>query len=252
MKTLVIPDVHQNIEACQKFLDKCEKVHDKIVFLGDYFDCFHFQPHVGVKETCHWLNDTHNRLGDKAIWLSGNHEISYMEEFYAKKTYARKDYEKRYFCSGYTREKANKIIRTINEHFFNSLKLFHEDEYFIYSHAGFNHRLFQPFKSFDENMVIFETQWRNFKNNVKGILNKLPTNTIWRVGYARGGMHGFGGPLWCDWSEFLTLPNMPKKQIVGHTPSALVKERDGNYCVDTQLRYCLSIDNNQVNIIELH
>lgn len=254
MKTLILPDLHQNVEACKKALKRHSSNHDKIIFLGDYFDCFDFQPHISVEKTCEFLWDTYNELGDKGIWLAGNHDIPYLEELYFKGEYARSGHyfsreRKRYTCTGYTKNKADKIrhffLKENRIEFWDNLKLFHKDDRFIYSHAGFAHSLFKPHVSLNENLLHFESQWDTFFDNLKtkNTAIPFPENFIWDVGQCRGGDTVVGGPLWLDWyREFVHVDGID--QMVGHTIGDHVRNLETSYCIDTHHKHCASVDKN--------
>ena len=81
MKTLVIPDVHQDIAGVKKVfeIEKLESF-DEIVFLGDWFDSFHEPPKVAsFKDTCLFLRDLvwYNK-DSKMVFLVGNNDLAYI------------------------------------------------------------------------------------------------------------------------------------------------------------------------------
>lgn len=54
MTTLIIPDVHQDIQSVKKiFAVEDVNSFDEVVFLGDWFDSFYEPPKVAsFKDTC--------------------------------------------------------------------------------------------------------------------------------------------------------------------------------------------------------
>jgi len=55
MKTIVIGDIHQRVDAVKSIL-KAETDYDEVVFLGDWFDSFYEPPKVaGMEETAEYL-----------------------------------------------------------------------------------------------------------------------------------------------------------------------------------------------------
>ena len=80
-KTLIIPDVHQNIGFVNDILRK-EDWFDHCVFLGDWFDTFRNIDNkvaYSMKETCKWINSKLD--DDRFIWLLGNHDLSYISSY---------------------------------------------------------------------------------------------------------------------------------------------------------------------------
>ena len=82
MKTLIIPDIHQDLAGLKKIF-KIEKLEsfDEIIFLGDWFDSFHEPPKVSsFKDTCLFLRDLvwENEKTGKMIFLVGNHDLAYI------------------------------------------------------------------------------------------------------------------------------------------------------------------------------
>ena len=71
-KTIVIPDVHENIFAVQRILDSED--FDKAVFLGDWFDRFPSQPGDALA-TARWLAT--NQADPRFTFLYGNHDLPY-------------------------------------------------------------------------------------------------------------------------------------------------------------------------------
>lgn len=240
MSTIIISDIHQRIKKAQKLLNLDADSADRIIFLGDYWDSFDAE--AGVEDTCGWMFDVSQKYGDKITWLVGNHDIPYIEDFYKARTLFKKygnihtgrGYifkNKKYFCSGYTKSKSEKISKTLlglDINFFDKFELCTWDQGYLISHAGFHPIHLHPYKTIDKNIKSFQDRWKNAKENL--LLDDL--DDIWSVGLARGGKATAGGPLWLDWNlEFEPIKGL--KQIVGHTVAFEIRYKDGNFCIDT-------------------
>lgn len=227
-KVLIIPDIHQCIGFANKAL---EMEFDHVVFLGDYFDCFEKPDgwYVGIKDTCAWLNETMDKLGTKATWLIGNHDLAYMAT-YRKRQFPSKNTF--YSCSGYTRSKATEINKRLRPDFFANLELCVNVNGFICSHAGFVYEHFKPMLSAEENILALYESWERDKHS----FFLVPWHWIGSIGPCRGGVDSVGSPIWLDWNvEFFPVEEI--KQIVGHTnywndDTTMIKEKNGNFCVD--------------------
>ena len=71
------------------------------------------------------------------------------------------------------------------------------------------------------------------------------------MGFSRGGSNVVGGPLWCDYNEFVDIPGI--NQIFGHTPNYTVRHRKTknfeHYCIDTRLNH-YTIYQNDVMLVK--
>jgi len=57
---------------------------------------------------------------------------------------------------------------------------------------------------------------------------------LYNVSSYRGGMDSHSGIVWCDYDEFVDIPNV--KQIFGHTHGK-VRQTENHICIDTWLQY---------------
>ena len=97
MRTLIIPDLHHHTDRADHWLTT--QRHDRVVFLGDYFD--DFDDDVGdARRTALWLRDRMENTDD--IFLLGNHDIAYMFP-HAPELY----------CPGFTTAKARGIAEIL-------------------------------------------------------------------------------------------------------------------------------------------
>lgn len=210
MRTLVIPDIHQDITPVLNVLET--ETYHEVVFLGDYFDC-KGDDRAGFTETCLFLQELCFSHPNRHLFrfLVGNHDLSYLS------TPKSQDYsrikEPLYPCSGWTRSKASKFQKSFPDPLALPLRLAYLSQGFLFTHAGLHHKLL-PKNVSRETLVedILPEVWRHFRHT------DHPHNHILRaVGDCRGGPDPLGGILWCDWNyEFDPSPRTGK-QVFGHT-----------------------------------
>lgn len=234
-KVLILGDIHQDIGYANRCLE-LESDFDRVVFLGDFFDTFKTPDGAiiyGVTQTCVWINEKFEELGDKAVWLCGNHDCAYLASY--TKDYTKTKQSPYYYCSGWSKNKAKYFNKTINPEWINSLELCVQlGKNTVASHAGFHYRMFQPYTSEINNINEYYGRWEREKH----IFHHEPWHWIWDVGRCRGGMAIVGSPVWLDWNqEFVPLDNV--SQVVGHTTmkelSLRVKQNGQNlknWCID--------------------
>lgn len=239
MRTLIIPDIHQRIKDVDKVIDK--ETFDKVIFLGDYFDSF--KPQGSFEKVCDWVWNKFNELKGVAIWLSGNHDISYYEEVMSHSRWASKTYcaHKKMGCSGYTRNKGQLVKKFFKnkKDFWVNLELFHWDGFFLYSHAGFSNGIFRFGMSFDDNLKYFKVCW----DEIKRLDVNYSNDWIIKIGSRAGSNYvGMGGPLWLDWwDEFEPVDGV--SQIVGHTICNNPQNKNNNFCIDCCSKYYAIVEN---------
>lgn len=239
-KVILIPDIHQNIGWANRILNQ---PFDHVVFMGDYLDTHHkIKGDIySFKNTLEWINNTSASLGDKATWLLGNHEYSYMSTYRPHNPITRKGY---YICSGWTRKKSSKVNKYIDDTFFSKIQLSVKVYDYIVSHAGFHPSHFKPFFSAEENIIKLNEKWNQEYLN----FHKLPNHWLNYISTERDGKADVGSPIWMDWSEFEVIPEI--KQIVGHTPGLKIRKKEGNLAIDTLQRNYVIIDNAGLTISE--
>lgn len=228
MRTLIVPDVHEDIDTLEALAANQMAEADRVVMLGDFFDSF--KPRHSARIAT-WLRI---HLSDpKFTILWGNHDISYA-------------FGGRYRCSGYdwhTQHAANRLDRED----WMKFKVFTRVGAFLCSHAGFT----------EDNIHMADDAYCQLQ------VEKAFTGAsseLFAAGMSRGGSEKVGGPLWLDWNyEFKATPFA---QIVGHTyePGGprvkvykeVIEERlDGeplqtkevtSYCLDNGLHQVMWID----------
>ncbi len=127
MITYAISDIHGCSEQLKSLLKKI-KDFDKLIFLGDYID-----RGPNSKEVIDIIRDLQNKYGDKIITLIGNHEDLCL------KAYDNYDY-----ClwrnpgngGSQTLKNFNGDVPVEYLNWMRNLKLYYEDDYFYYVHAG--------------------------------------------------------------------------------------------------------------------
>jgi len=230
-KILIIPDIHQCIKFADTVLKKADEV-DHIVFLGDYFDCFETpdgKNYVGIPSMCEWLVDTKKKLGDKATWLIGNHDLAYLANW------GKRGRDTFYSCSGWEGIKSLQMAESMSRDVLVSLELCVEANGYILSHAGFQLEHFNKTESVIDGINRLYQEWEEDKVEFP----RTAYHWIWGVGYCRGGFSSIGSPIWCDFNaEFIPMGEV--NQIVGHTCGRDYRENEGNYCIDAyRTTYCI-------------
>lgn len=233
-KVLICADAHQDAG----YLNKCFELEpdcDHTIFVADFFDTF-LTPDgkniYDVTQMCEWINEKLEKLGDRATWLCSNHDIAYLASY--TKDYTKTKPNPYYNCSGWTKNKAKYINKTINPEYWNRMELCVQlGDNTIVSHAGFNVHMMKPYMSELDNIKWYYDEWEKDKHTFK----YEPWHWIWDVGGYRGGMALAGSPVWLDYSEFQPLDNI--RQVFGHSTSQSTEIRckesgSGlkNYCID--------------------
>jgi len=204
MKILVIPDIHNKWFQAEEIINK-EKP-DKVVFLGDYFDDFDDTLEI-TEQTAEWLKKS--LTNPDRIHLLGNHDLSYLNPEYK--------------CSGYSEGKLF-VIKKVGVDL-SKLQHYCWVGDWLCTHAGLSNEFFKEYNSsgFDVN---------NFLHQMTSDPQKR--YKLYAVSSNRGGTWPYAGPLWCDYDEFVDIPNV--KQIFGHTNGEL-RQTENHICIDTWLKY---------------
>ncbi len=188
---------------------------DKIIFIGDYTDSFHFTGQEIIANLIEIIN-LKKQFPLKVELLLGNHDIQYM-------------FGSKYRCKGYNPNANESLYRLFNDNR-DLFKLAHEeqidDKKYLWTHAGISNNYMTWLKG------ITRFDLDEF-SDVADAINSIGLNTgeqpsIFACGYSRGGSYKHGGPLWADKRE--TSLDMLKgyHQIVGHTPVQDIITIEGN------------------------
>ncbi len=201
-KILIIPDIHTKFGIAETIIEKEDP--DNIVFLGDYFDDFGDSMEI-ANQTAVWLKESLEK--ENRIHLLGNHDLSYLDSNHR--------------CSGYEESKLFAIKQTG----IDLTKLHHYCWVgdWLCTHAGLSGEFFKAY---------------NYKNlHIGKFLDKMikhNKNRLYDCSSFRGGRDAHSGILWCDYSEFIDVPNL--KQIFGHTVGPL-RQTENHVCLDTALHH---------------
>lgn len=223
MRTLIIPDIHTRFDIAESIIDK--ENPDKIVFLGDYFDNWDDSPEI-AHQVALWLKES---LKDpKRTHLIGNHDISYITNGSNP-------------CSGWNGAKQMFINRVkIN---WKSLQYYTFVDDWICTHAGVSKEFYDAFNVNDlnvKNFLLFMKEKYDYRLHM--------------CSYTRGGNDSYPGILWCDYGEFIDIPNT--KQIFGHTKGPVRRLEHKNIsaehiCLDSALHDYAIYENGKMEIFRV-
>ena len=214
MKILIIPDIHNKWFEAEEIIDK--ENPDKVVFLGDYFDDFGDDMDI-TEQTALWLKKS--LTNPDRIHLLGNHDLSYINTDYA--------------CAGFTESKLFAIMETKVD--LNKLQYYCWVGDWLCTHAGLSYEFYKAFAT--NGMNPNDLLWKlSTDNELK--------HRLYQCSAFRGGRDAHAGILWCDYDEFVDIPNV--KQIFGHTNGKLRRTENQSICIDTWLKY-YAIYNTETN-----
>jgi 3',5'-cyclic AMP phosphodiesterase CpdA len=229
---LIIPDVHQDIAWVERILAR-EREADLAVFLGDYFDSRRPPTESAtVAQTCSWLDALRERLGERAVFLLGNHDVQYWEARAACLA-RRTPRDLRYQCGpSFVHATAKMVAKNLSPEFWSAARLFVNVNGWLLSHAGFAPAHWPTRATLDESLVALERDCADALRSIPASGASRVSHSLLRAGYVRGGDAPVGGVTWLDWDhEFEDA--LPAPQIVGHTVSPLGARRKGrSWCID--------------------
>lgn len=201
MKTAFIGDVQDRPSVVAEVL--ANPPAERVVFLGDYLDSFHHADEAHI-EALELVLGAAER--GECIALIGNHEWSYLSG------------EMR--CSGYRDSLARVVPK---DRMRRVLRPFWWDgeRRVLATHAGLTRSVVKQLRL---------TEDGDPSELLKIEYAKMPRGAFGWIGRSRGGPREYGGPLWCDWSEFTISPHF--RQVVGHTRGPAIREHGDNWCAD--------------------
>ena len=201
MRYRFVGDIHGQLEILDAFLD-CDA--DKIIFVGEFMDSWRRSPEDQIQCVRRVLKEIED---GRAEAVFGNHEMSYISPEYR--------------CTGHTAE-AQTLFDHIKYEVLEKFKPFVSlaNGKILVTHAGLTRQLWEAHNLTTENYQQALTEW----------FHEGHTSPFFQVGQRRGGVHPFGGPLWCDFMEFQSVPEI--YQIFGHSRGARFRHLDSAVCID--------------------
>lgn len=196
MNILSIGDLHGNfvLDNVKSLIDK----YDKIVFMGDYVDSFTLS-NLTINKNLYDLIEFKKANSNKVVLLLGNHDLQYLFT------------DSIHRCSGYRPEMRFDLYDIFNKNKELFQMVYQKDNY-LWTHAGIHTGWYkQRFNKFRK------------EHDIESISDQLNTafelyeESLFDVGWYRGGIYDVGGPFWADKKEMTTNPLREYYQIVGHT-----------------------------------
>lgn len=216
MKTLVIPDIHEQYKDLLALGPRIDSA-DKVVCLGDYFDTFGV---THTPEVAAWVAERIVNV-DKFTFLLGNHDTPYLFG------------HREMMCSGHKAWKTPIVLALLAKH----IDLFHlcvDVDGYILSHAGWHPSMLQ----YADEVSIADALLT---------VKRGEMHPLFGAGASRGGNQPVGGIVWLDFKhEFVDIDEMP--QIVGHTKGPHVRRSGESLCIDTGLEHVAWIEDGKVEV----
>lgn len=244
MRTLVLADIHHRWVQAQSLIDTIEC--DRVILLGDYFDCFNDNPYI-AHSTATWLKEL-VLTNPKITPLIGNHDQYYFWPYC--------DY---ILGSGYSPQKKDAIRSVITKEDIDKFQYFTVDQGYVLSHAGLTSKIWKQFLMAEYDVRPEDTTIEFFTSILaqrielnKNLMEVFRPPELFMPGWDRGGSCRYGGITWGDWSSFGPVKGI--NQIVGHTPhyipEILIQRELGNITRHTADRfYSLPINMSKVTSI---
>lgn len=244
LRTLVISDVHMDVDWAKAVFEKESGNYDNIVVAGDLLDS-HREGEGGIAstaETAVFIRELIDQKYGPTTVLVGNHDLAYIEAHkYSVKFH--KPYFLRNDCPGYTNSKSKTVAKYLGERGWKGVEVFKVVNGWLVSHAGFLPYFWRPELSEQENLAILYYESEKALREINFIESRL-----WEIGYSRGGKSDFPGPVWADW-ECDFVDELPIRQLVGHSSHEdLIRKIGRSYCIDgTQSTYAIIQPDGSIN-----
>jgi predicted phosphodiesterase len=206
---VILPDVHTHWRVAEKIIDHHKNDADKVIFLGDYFDQFHDNPHIAA-DTAEWFHHSVNQ--PNRVHICGNHDVQYWF----------KDCNE-IRCSGYDKFKSIAINDIVTSADWRKVVFFYViDDKWVCSHGGVHPSWINPQYSEKKTVWTVPELAERLKMESQRCIRNLGRNEHhWFIQEGFGRIKEspyYGGILWCDWNrEFHCLEGI--NQLVGHTPN---------------------------------
>lgn len=198
MKTVVIGDIHG--KSCWRDIIKQQQDADKVVFIGDYFDCFENVSTLSQISNFKSIVELKKADPNKYVILIGNHDWHYMANFCGRTAY-----------SGY-QSFSWPDIRDAIESVKQYLQICYVQDEFVFSHAGIS-------KSWAwKNSIKLDS----LEKSVNELFETDPSafNFASHVQWDSYGNHKDHGPLWIRPKALSDDLLKGYIQCVGHTQTA--------------------------------
>lgn len=171
---------------------------DHIIFIGDYVDPHQPIPDREVLRNLEEIMAFKHSDPDRITLLLGNHDAQYL-------------HYPQYSCSG---QRAD-LQEMLGPVFIKNIALFHiawQYGRYLFTHAGLSQGWYDHHR---ETLCDFEEE--NLAAALNAIHKSEYRDILFEVGRARGGWHGYGGPIWADKSETRHDYLADFHQVVGHS-----------------------------------
>lgn len=224
MKTQIIPDIHNRYDVAENMM--AEENADNIIFLGDYFDDYN-DTIQDAQNSANWLKSSMDK--PNRIHLLGNHDLAYLDQRFSNVAYS---INKNYAIKD-TEVDLRKLLHYtwLDDWLVTHAGLSNDFlDYYNTHRAGAKYPMNQSVDNFLETFVADDD---------------LRT-TLYSVSSLRGGIDKYSGIVWCDYEEFIDIPDV--KQIFGHTKGEL-RANEKHICLDTRLRHYAIYDHSKKNMI---
>lgn len=202
-KILVCGDVHCKKEVVDKALKLYKENNcDKLIFIGDYTDDWNDTVEQNI-EILDYLFHLKHIMGEKLVLLFGNHDIS---------NWIGGEFK----CSGFTNIKHEQLKFSYESAKYD-FKIAHTENGFLITHAGVCIPWLEFFLKATENKKL-DDEYLTKPEKIADLLNQYQ--------FKLSLFYPEDSPLWLRPTEKVEYP--PFKQIVGHTPKALIEKSKKN------------------------
>lgn len=188
MKVIIIPDLHG--KSCWEKVDI--SLYDKVIFLGDYVDCFKKSDSEIILNLNNIIEFKKNNY-EKVELLLGNHDFPYLFP------------NESFRCSGFRRSYAN-ILTEIYKNNIDLFKVAFQIEDYLFTHAGVS-KYWYDMILFKESKYVEYLETYNVSEVLNSILKTSDKNLFWSD----------LSPIWIRPESLINDLYNDYYQIVGHT-----------------------------------
>lgn len=239
---LLISDAHQDIDRLNKIISR--ENCDAVVFLGDFWDSYHYDDRLDWIKTTEFIKEWHNK--ENFYWLIANHDAHYLFP------------NANLRCSGWNKEKQllindrfKDIIGAVRQKMTHHLII---DNY-LFTHAGLHPSFIPPFLDIADLEKLDSWLDTEHQKSVEACMLSLG-DLSWmdEAGKDRGGRAKNGGLIWLDWNNFEPIEGL--NQAMGHTfqRDMKISSKEGinscNFCIDTNMNQYMILANGKLSILQ--